>query len=340
VHLTNTGRARVGLAQPSRLAGGGAEADFPRVFGASRGVALALAGVALATLLACSRATSPPYRTFDTPEDAVKTLAAAVKAGNLDEVIAIFGPDGQALVDSSDPVTARRNREVFTVAVAEGWRLVDEKADTKTLVVGHEEWPFPVPLVKDANRWRFDTAAGKEEVLARRIGRNELAVIRISRTYVAAQHLYARQGHDGKPAGLYARAFRSEPGRQNGLYWPTARGHKRSPLGDLVAQAAEEGRAVGTNPQQPSPFHGYYFRILTAQGAAARGGAKDYVVKGDMSGGFALVAWPAQYDATGVMTFLVNHEGVVHEKDLGAGTDAMARAMAAYDPDGSWTAVQ
>ena len=165
----------------------------------------------------------------------------------MDELRAIFGVDGDALIASSDAATARRNREVFTVAVAEGWRLIDQAANRKTLIVGNEGWPFPVPLVKNGNRWRFDAAAGKEEVLARRIGRNELAVIGICRTYVAAQRRYASQGHDGKPAGLFATLFRSDPGKENGLYWPAERGQPRSPLGELVAQAAEEGRPVGSD---------------------------------------------------------------------------------------------
>jgi hypothetical protein len=257
----------------------------------------------------------------------------------MDDLLAIFGPDGKELAGSSDPATGRRNRQVFTVAVAEGWRLVDEGPDRKVLVIGNEEWPFPVPLVREANGWRFDTAAGKEEVIARRIGRNELAVIQICRTYVAAQRLYARSGHDGKRAGLYATTFRSDRGKQNGLYWPAVRGQKRSPLGDLVAQAAEEGRPVGAD-RQPSPFHGYYFKILTGQGAAATGGARNYVAAGDMSGGFALVAWPAQYDTTGVMTFIVNQDGLLHEKDLGPGTDAAAKGMTLYDPDSSWAKAQ
>jgi hypothetical protein len=270
----------------------------------------------------------------------VRALTEAAKAGNLQEIEAIFGPDARELVDSSDPAASRRNREVFTSAVAERWQLVDQGNDGRVLVIGNEGWPFPVPLVKDASGWRFDTAAGKEEVLARRIGRNELAAIRICRTYVAAQRLYAESGHDGQPAGLYATAFRSDPGRQNGLYWPATRGQKRSPLGDLVAQAAQEGRPIGNEGSQPSPFHGYFFKILTGQGPAAAGGAKEYVAGGKMSGGFALVAWSAQYDSTGIMTFIVDRDGVVREKDLGAGTDAAARAMTLYNPDASWTPVQ
>ena len=169
--------------------------------------------------------------------------------------------------------------------------------------------------MKDGNRWRFDTAAGVEEVLARRVGRNELAAIRACRTYVVAQRLYASRGHDGKPAGLYATALRSDPGRHNGLYWPVARGEKRSPLGDLIADAADDGK---------SPFHGYHFKILPPRDPS----------------GFALVAWPATYDATGVMTFLVNQDGIVREKDLGSDTSGVVGAMAIYNPDDTWGAVQ
>jgi hypothetical protein len=193
-----------------------------------------------------------------------------------------------------------------------------------------------VPLVREEPAgWRFDTAAGKEEIIDRRIGRNELAAIRLCRTYVDAQRRYAQKGHDGKPAGLYARTFRSDPGKQNGLYWPAAHGQQRSPLGDLIAEAAEE-RSRGANARPPTPLHGYYFRILTGQGASAPGGAKDYVVNGEMTGGFALVAWPARYDSTGVMTFVVNQDGVVRETDLGAGTEAAAKRLTLYDPDTSW----
>jgi hypothetical protein len=295
----------------------------------------ALVGAAVAlSASGCSR--KPAHRSFAAPEDAVRALAAAVKAGNTDEVIAIFGPGSADLIDTSDAAAARRNRQVFAVAFRESWRLVDEN-NGKVLVVGNESWPFPVPLVKGADGWQFDSAAGKEEVTARRIGRNEIAAIRICRTYVGAQRLYAALGHDGKPAGLYAAKFRSDPGSQNGLYWPASPGQKRSPLGDLVAQAAAEGRAAPAQGQEGQlPFHGYYFRILTGQGEAATGGARDYVRDGAMSGGFALVAWPATYDVTGVMTFIVNQDGTVREKDLGPGTDGAARAMTLYNPDGSW----
>jgi hypothetical protein len=293
--------------------------------------------VAAAVAVAACSVFRTSQRSFTTPEDAVKALVEAAKAGDLGEIVKMFGPDSKELLDTSDPATAKRNREVFTAAAAERWQLTDQADGSKVLVIGNESWPFPIPLVKDGNAWRFDTAAGKEEVLARRIGRNELAAIRLCRTYVDGQRVYARRGHDGEPAGLFAKTFHSDRGRQNGLYWPAARGEKRSPLGDLVAQAAEEGTDLTKGGAQRTPLHGYYFRILTAQGAAAPGGAKDYIVDGRLSGGFALVAWPAQYDATGVMTFIVNQDGVVRQKDLGAGTDAAARNMKVYDPDSSWT---
>ncbi len=296
---------------------------------------------ASSALLACRPAPSAPQqRAFATPEEAVDALRGAAEAGNIEDLIAIFGPDGRELIASSDPATARANREVFVVAVGERWHLATAETGGRLLVIGNEEWPFPVPIVQGENGWRFDTAAGKEEVASRRIGRNELSAIRVCRTYRAAQRLYAQHGHDGKPPGLYARTFQSDPGRQNGLYWPAVRGQKRSPLGDLIAQATNDRQAASFDGREPAPFHGYYYRILTAQGPAAPGGARDYIVDGEMSGGFGLVAWPAQYDVTGVMTFVINHDGVVWEKDLGPGTEAAAAALTAYDPDGSWAAIE
>jgi hypothetical protein len=304
--------------------------------GRTAGLRAALALATLAGLAAIVGAEAAGPRSFATPDEAVRVLTETVKAGDLPALVAIFGPDGQDLVDTSDPATGRRNREVFLVAMAEGWRLSDLGADRKELVLGNEEWPFPVPLVKGAAGWSFDAAAGREEILDRRIGRNELAVIAILRTCVGAQRIYARSGHDGKPAGLFARRLGSDPGTQNGLYWPAARGERLSPLGELIAQAAEEGYRRGPGGEGPSPFHGYYFRILEGQGKSASGGAAQYVVNDEMSGGFALVAWPVHYDASGVMTFVVNQDGVIYEKDLGAETDAAARAITVYDPDDTW----
>ena len=278
--------------------------------------------VALAATLSCARTEQAVQgRAFDKPEAAAAALIDAVAKSNTGELAAIFGPDASDLVQSSDPVVARRGREVFAAAAGQAWRLVDEGPDKRTLVIGHEEWPFPIPLVAASGRWRFDTAAGKEEVLARRIGRNELAVIRICRTYVTAQKVYAKHPHDGQPAGRYATAFVSDPGKQNGLYWPAKKGQLRSPLGDLVARAADDGRKFGDGTK-PAPFHGYYFKILSSPG------------------GFALIAWPAEYDVTGVMTFIINQNGNLLEKDLGPETDQAARRLTLYAPDATWSKVQ
>jgi hypothetical protein len=286
----------------------------PHARARARAFAGLVCGAALVATLACQVASPvPEQRTFASPEDAVKALIQVAKDGKLEELMKLLGPDGQRLVDSSNSKTARQNREVFVVAAAEGWRLTDNGANGRVLVVGYESWPFPIPLVADAGRWRFDTAAGVEEVLARRIGRNELAAIRACRTYVYAQRVYASRGHDGKPKGLYATALRSDPGRHNGLYWPATRGQARSPLGDLIADAAGE-----------SSFHGYHFKILAPREPA----------------GFALVAWPATYDGTGVMTFVVNQDGVVREKDLGPDTAQVAGTMTAYNPDDTWNIVK
>ena len=270
---------------------------------------LAAIGVSLAITTACRTA---PYRTFASPEEAVKTLTATAKSGTIDDLVAIFGPESRDLVASTDPAVTKRNREIFVAAATERWRLEDHGADGKLLVVGNEDWPFPVPLVRDGSGWRFDTAAGQEEVMARRIGRNELSAILVCRTYLAAQKLYAARPHDGKPAGAYAQQLRSDPGRENGLYWETAPGKKPSPLGDLVAKAAPDAGAA--------PFHGYYFRMLPSTG----GGLP------------AVVAWPAEYDVTGVMTFVVGTDGIVREKDFGAETGATKPGA----PDASWPAVQ
>ena len=296
----------------------------------------------VAATLAAALTWAPPAaaqapKTFPTPEEAVKALAAAVKKKDPAQLLAIFGADGPDLVDTSAGPGGRRNRQVFAVAFAERWKLEDLPSGGKTLVIGKEDWPFPVPIVKGAKGWHFDTAAGKAEVIARRIGRNELAVIRICRTYVVAQQLYARDGHDGVPAGVYATRIASDVGKQNGLYWPAAKGAKRSPIGDLLADAAADGRGT-PGSKRPSPFHGYYFAILTAQGAAAPGGAKSYVTDGRMSGGFALVAWPAEYGASGIMSFVVGADGVVYERDLGPGVKA-APPVKTYDPGAGWTVV-
>ena len=297
--------------------------------------ALLLAG---SPALALQAATAAAPRAFATPEEAVRALVQVAKKGDLPGLVALFGAEGQGLVDTSDPATGKRNREVFVAAAAEGWRLADAEGGRKELVLGNEAWPFPVPLVRGPSGWTFDATTGKDEVLSRRIGRNELAVIEVLRRYVEGQRAYASQAHDGKRAGLFARRFASDPGTHNGLYWPARPGEAKSPLGVLIARASEEGyrRQPGDGP---SPFHGYYFRILEGQGKAAPGGAADYVVDGEMSGGFGLVAWPVHYGASGIMTFIVGRDGIAHEKDLGPQTDAEAKRLTRYDPDKTWTRV-
>jgi len=290
----------------------------------------------LAPLMISFLASAQSPRVFAKPEDAVQALVDAAKASDLTALIALMGPGGQDLASSADPATGRQNRDVFVVAMGEGWRLAPKGDDRRELIVGNESWPFPVPIVKTSAGWIFDAAAGKEEVLDRRVGRNELAAIRVAATYVAAQRAYARRPHDGKPAGLYARRFASDQGTENGLYWPVAPGKPHSPFGALVAEAAGEGRAVNTSGGAPIPFHGYYFRVLEGQGPAAPGGARGYVVDGEMSGGFALVAWPSQYDVTGIMTFIVGPDGLAYEKDLGPDTAKAVRGITAFDPDTTW----
>jgi len=302
--------------------------------------ALGFIGVMLCAMLVsagCSRAreATPTGKMFPTPQAAVQALSDAAATRDVDAVLAIFGPEGKALVDTSDPDTARQGRQVFVAAMREGWHLTDDPS-TKVLVIGNEQWPFPVPLVNDAGGWHFDTAAGQQELIARRIGRNELTVIRLCRTYVAAQQIYASTAHDGNRPGVFAASFRSSPGKQNGLYWQTRTGERRSPLGELVEGAEQRSDAAG----EATPFHGYYFRILASQGTSATGGPMDYRIGGQMTGGFALVAWPAYYDASGIMTFIVNRDGVVYEKDLGPDTATAVAGLRSYDPDPSWTKVQ
>jgi hypothetical protein len=212
----------------------------------------------------------------------------------------------------------------------------DEKA---VLEVGKDGWPFPIPIVKVAGAWRFDTKEGKQEILNRRIGKNELSAIQACLAYFDAQRDYASKGGDGKGLPEYAQKFFSEPGKKDGLYWEAKEGEAQSPLGPLFAAAQERGYTRKTPGQQPSPYLGYYYRILTAQGKNAPGGAYSYLVNGKLVGGFALVAYPAQYGASGIMTFMVSHDGVVYQKDLGKKTEAVAKAMKTFDPDETWRKV-
>jgi len=299
----------------------------------------AVAAVLLVVIgLSALPAAGQAQKSFATPEEAVKALVSAAKAENMEELLAILGPEAKDVLSSGDPVADRLNRQVVLTAFDQQWKLEEEVSGVKTVVIGYEDWPLPIPLVKEESGWRFDTAAGKEEILFRRIGRNELNTIQACRMYVQVQNEYASRGHDGMPEGLFAQKFASDPGKQNGLYWPAKPGEPLSPLGEFVAEASSEGYLrEGTNPNPaPRPFHGYYFRILTAQGPAAPGGAQSYVVNGNMTGGFALVAWPAEYGNSGIMTFIVNHDGIVYEKDSGEDTAAIASQMKDYNPDDTW----
>ena len=260
------------------------------------------------------------------------------KTNSVEELKAIFGPNVEKDLSSGDPVSDRQDRQVIALAMDESWRWEKAGADRMELIVGAEKWPFPVPLTEVRGGWQFDTDAGKEEVLSRRIGRNELRVIAMCRDYVSIQKEYASQPRDGKLAGLYAQKVLSSPGRQDGLYWSVGAEESHSPLADVVAQAVVEGYDI--NKDASEPLWGYHFRILTGQGSAAKGGATSYIVNGEMSGGFGLVAYPAEYGRGGIMTFIVNQDGVVYQKDLGEDTAKVAPLLNTYDPDGTWTEVK
>lgn len=277
-------------------------------------------------------------KSFQAPEEAAKALVEALRAGDTKELLAIFGSAGKEVISSGDEVADKAARERF-VKGYETMKKLEKETDKKvTLVVGNHEWPFPIPIVKKGETWVFDTMAGKEEMLNRRIGRNELNSIQTCLAIVDAQREYALKDRDGDGLLEYAQKFRSTRGKKDGLYWEAKEGEPQSPLGDLVAEAVKEGytqRKPGQS-EGPRPYHGYYFRILKAQGKNAPGGAYAYMVKGQMIGGFALVAYPAEYGNSGVMTFIVNHDGVVYEKDLGKDTAKIASTMTKYEPDKTW----
>jgi hypothetical protein len=286
----------------------------------------------LATLLCLTLLSVPAgaQERFPTPEAATRALTAATRGTDSARLLAILGPAGEEIVSSGDPVDDAAALKRFATKAGERTRIErSEDGATAILHVGRDDWPLPIPLVHDAEGWRFDTAAGKEELLNRRIGRNELAVIAVCRAYVDAQNQYAARFH------TYAQVFRSSPGKQDGLYWEATDGDV-SPLGPLVAAATAEGYRHGEASEGPAPYHGYFFRILTKQGAQAPGGAREYVKDGRMTGGFALVAWPADHGSSGIMTFMVGAQGVVFQKNLGEGTAEAAKAITAYDPDASW----
>ncbi len=302
---------------------------------------LTMALLALAAVLAscakpekaAEKAGSQPAQSFASPADAGKALFEAAKAGDQNALLAIFGPEGKDILFSGDAVQDKNNREKFVAAYNEMHRWGKVNSGGEVLYVGLTNHPFPIPLNQDAaGKWRFDTAAGKDEVLARRIGDGELTAMAVLGDLAAVQQEYFSRPHDG--TRQYARKFLSDEGKQDGLYWPVAEGRRPSPLGSMVDLAKVLGYKPGDKPQ---PFSGYYYRILTQQGETAPGGAKDYVVNGKMTGGFAVLAWPAEYRNSGIMTFIVGKDGVVYEKDLGARTAELAQAMQAYDPGDGWS---
>lgn len=273
-------------------------------------------------------------KAFDSPEAAVETLFKAASANDTTAMLAIMGADSRDMVIGVDPVQSRRERQVAVAAMIERWWLEGE-GDTLTLVMGNESFPMAMPLVRKNGKWRFDTMAGREELRYRRIGRNELTVIDVSQAFVEAQKEYAARSHDGVPKGAYAQRFLSEPGKENGLFWPASSPNAMpSPMGELAARAAAEGYGKEV---RHDPYHGYYFKVLTTQGASAAGGPKSWIEGNAMTGGFGMVAWPADYGASGIMTFMVGPDGVVLQKDLGEETGTLAAAMTAFDPDPTWT---
>jgi len=292
--------------------------------------------------VSCSQSTKPAggaaEKTFGSPDEAGKALVEAVKSGDQNSMLAIFGPGSNSTVYSGDATEDKNSFENFVKAygVMNRWRKVDDK--TEILFVGADNRAFPIPLVKnDAGQWYFNTAAGKDELLARRIGRNELAAIDVCAALADAQAEYFSSPHDGASARQYAQRFISDEGKQNGLYWKSPEGKPRSPLGPLVAFASEEGYKVQQNSYQP--FFGYYFRMLYKQGGQAQGGAKDYIVNGKMTDGFAFMAYPADFGNSGVATFIINQNHVLYEKDLGQTTKDIAASMTEFNPDSSWNQV-
>jgi Protein of unknown function (DUF2950) len=280
---------------------------------------------------AVTKAKPEAQRIFATPEEAAAELANAIRSNDLKHIHSVLGPGSGKVIHSGDPVQDAAGRKRFLEAYGTSVKVEPSGDARVTLLIGAEEFPFPFPLVKTATGWKFDAKAGAEEVLNRRIGRNERSAIQVCLAYVDAQREYATKDRDKDGLLEYAHKFISTPGEHDGLYWETQEGEAASPFGPLSARDKEQGYKVGTQP-----YHGYYYKILTAQGAANPGGAYSYIVRGKMIGGFALVAYPARWGASGVMTFICNHQGVVYEKNLGKSTVVIAERMTLYNPDASW----
>ena len=295
-----------------------------------------LVSMAVVALLCASTSVATAQQAFKTPEEAATALVGAAKSGDMKAITTVLGPDGDDIVSSGDEVADAATRAKFVTAYDAKHTIAMEGDSKALMVIGPDDFPLPIPIIRKDGQWRFDTAAGREEILFRRIGENELDAIQSALAYVDAQDEYAEKDRTGAGINTYAQRIISQPEKKDGLYWPTSQGEDPSPLGELIAEATKQGYRVGGGR---TPFHGYYFKILTRQGPAAPGGEADYVVNGKMIGGFALVAYPAEYRNSGVMTFIVNHAGTVFQKDLGPNTVQLAERMTSFNPDKSWQAV-
>jgi hypothetical protein len=296
-------------------------------------------GLALVAMTLPVRAPAADEKAFAAPQEAVNALAAAAKDHDTNALHSIFGPEGHDLI-SPDAVQATEEYKMFVQRLTEKAQLINHSDSNVTLEIGADGWPFPIPLVKQDGQWFFDTAAGKEEIFARRIGMDEMGAINVCNAYVEAQREYASQDRMGDGVLAYAQFLRSTPGTHDGLFWPANQPvAELSPLGPLVAQARVEGyqRTAKMLDDELAPYHGYYFKILTRQGKHAPGGKYNYIINGRMIAGFALVAWPAEWGNTGVMTFIVNQQGKVYQNNLGPKTAKIAKAITTYDPDDTWT---
>jgi hypothetical protein len=298
--------------------------------------ALATAAL-LVALTACSGNKDSQQAMYDSPEEGVTAFVAALQKDDLPALKHILGPGTDGLLSSGDAVADKEARANFVVSYQEQHGLNPDGENKMVLVVGNNDWPMPIPLVKKDGKWLFDGAAGAEELVYRRIGGNELGAISVANGFVAAQMEYASEGHDGDPAGIYAMKLVSDEGLHNGLSWKTSEGEAPSPAGEFVANAASEGYKVTEG--SPTPYHGYYYRMLYSQGANAQGGARDYFKEGVLTEGFALIAWPAEYDVSGVQTFIVNQDGTIFQKDLGETTVSEVETITSFNPDSTWTAV-
>ena len=287
-------------------------------------------------LLGAFATTAGAQQSFKSADEAAAALATAARAADRAAILTVLGDAAADIVSSGDKVADKSIREHFVQAYDEKHQIEKHGSDQALLVIGNDDFPFPIPIVRRSDTWQFDTVAGRQEILYRRVGENELDAIQVCLAYVDAQDEYAEKDH-GSGLGVYAQRVVSHPGQKDGLYWPAAAGEEPSPLGELAAEATEEGYRVGRGPQ---PFHGYYYRILTRQGPNAPGGALDYVVKGRMIGGFALIAYPADHGNSGVMTFMVSHAGTIFQKDLGPHSGELAEQVTVFDPDSSWARVE